>query len=61
VVAFYTQASKQVAEVHEEAMRIAAIEKEKAAIAPPAGTETGYSAAGYTTIPESTSASGASH
>ena len=54
VVAFYTQTAKQVAEVHEEATRIAQAEKEKAGTAAPSTTTTGYTAAGQTDVPAAT-------
>jgi hypothetical protein len=54
VVAFYTQTAKQVAEVHEEATRIAQAEKEKAATAAPSTGATGYTAAGHTEVPAPT-------
>jgi RNA recognition motif-containing protein len=50
VYAFYTNAQKQVVDVHEEALRIAALEKEKAA------GQGGY-ATEHTGIPETTTAS----
>jgi len=49
VYAFYTSTAKQVTEVHEEALRIAAAEKEKTG-------QTGYSAE-HTGVPETTTAS----
>jgi len=54
VVAFYTQTAKQVAEVHEEATRIAQAEKEKAGTAAPSTTTAGYTAAGQTDVPAAT-------
>jgi hypothetical protein len=54
VVAFYTQTAKQVAEVHEEATRIAQAEKEKAGTAAPTDTAAGYTAAGHTNVPAAT-------
>ena len=53
VVAFYTQAAKQVADVHEEAKRIADSEKEKAAQASSTEAESVPPTAG-TTAPATT-------